>query len=346
MKSGIFSRTKTTILHNFHFIVGYGMAVIFLPAVINYYSTVCFARAADEITNMMFVPCVVFIAACTILMILNSVVNTGLENLFQSFRMKINNISRSDILSKVPRKALMLFEDDKWLAGFERIVGLNGVPADFISNTISFMSQVMNIIFYYIYVYQYIGIRAILFLLVFLPSLLKSVFVSRMMTKARKQMNPIRQLERKRFALFLDLCVQSESRVFQSENFVYGKWREVSKELNQMDLHSSRRLIVLELGMDLAAAAIAACLLLYLLRLIGAGNVSIGVVIALIPYIQNITVSADSAMNRLGSFYLTLLEYQEIRDFYAAYLDGGGRRERKCTAAIGRAERERSAAYG
>ncbi len=44
----------------------------------------------------------------------------------------------------------MLFEDDKWLAGFERIVGLNGVPTDFISNTISFMSQVMNIIFYYI----------------------------------------------------------------------------------------------------------------------------------------------------------------------------------------------------
>lgn len=125
MKSGIFNRTRSTILHNLHFIVGYGMAIMFLPAIINYYSTVYFARAVDQITNMMFGPCLAFIAVYTILMIFSSVVNTGLGYLFQSLKMKINSISRNDILSKVPREALILFEDDKWLARFERIVGLS-----------------------------------------------------------------------------------------------------------------------------------------------------------------------------------------------------------------------------
>lgn len=320
------------LLRNLYFIVCYGIAAVFLPAIISYYSTVSFAEAVDGIADRQFRIALVFLMVNGIFMVLRHLIESGGGYLFQNLEMKIKNASRTDVLDGVSREMLVLFEDDEWLARFERVIGISTAPADFISNGISFASQLVNIFFYYFYVYQYIGNRALLFLLVFVPSLIKSVFFSRLMTKARRKMNPILQMERKRFRLFLDVGVQSEGRIFRSEGFVYQKWHESVKQLHSMDVQNSYGAMALQLGMDLVMAVVAAVLLYGLVVLAGTGDVSIGVVIALVPYIRNIVSSADYAMNRLGSFYETVLEYREIKSFYADYA-------RKDVGQVGRVQR-------
>lgn len=320
MKGRIFSNTRTVLLHIFPGLMLYGAAVIFLPGMITYFSAMCFAGAVNQITDLQLVPSLLLVAGYTVLMVLSSVFSTAMGYWFQGMRMKVDNASRTDILSKVPREALVLFEDDSWLARLERIVGLSGVPSDFINNAVSFLSQMVSIVFYYIYVYQYIGLRALFFLLIFVPSIVKSYLASHIMDQARKKMNPVLQLERKRFSLFLDPGVQSEGRIFRSEDFVYDKWKESFQEQHLLELKSDRRVMGAQLGMDLLTGGLAALLLVYLITMSGTGGISVGAVIALVPYIRNIISSADAAMNRMGSFYLTVLEYREIKSFYGDYL--------------------------
>ncbi len=320
MKEGIFNGTKVVLLRIFPVLVLYGAAVIFLPGMITYCSAMCFAGAVNQITDLQLVPSLLSVAVYAGLMVLSSVFHTAMGNWFQGMRMKVDNTARTDILSKVPRKALVLFEDDNWLAGYERIVGLSGVPADFINNAISFLSQMVSILLYYIYVYQYIGLRALLFLLIFVPSVIKSYLASHIMEHARRKINPVLQLERKRFSLFLDPGVQSEGRIFRSEDFVFGKWKESFQKQHLLELKNDRRVLAAQFGMDLLTGGLAALLFVYLITMSGAGGISVGAVIALVPYIRNIISSADSAMNRIGSFYLTVMEYREIKSFYNDYL--------------------------
>lgn len=222
-----------------------------------------------------------------------------------------------DIISSVNKEHLKLFEDSHWLRKYERVMTLYPVFGDLYISILNVVCQMITLLSYFLYLYQIIGIHALICSLIIVPAFIKSFSVSRIKWKKLRENNSNIQKEQKIFGMLTDANIQKESRVYQSGDYIYRKW----KELFQYNFRHLFRLEKKFLGVEMLLLMITvsiACYTLFLLYQSAVnGVITVGILLSVVPFMNKIIVATDVTTQYGSSVYLSFLEYKEIKELFA-----------------------------